>query len=320
MPEWDRATLIGIAVHNLDGKTVMGTPYPLQVFIVSPKITKELLYQPGLRSGYDLDTDQWLVPPEPARSHDVEKEYNAWYVYALETVDKLKSLIKYNPTRATEYWKYLHRRRREEENSGRGDYSIFNIIFKMVVNKGLVGDLDKLTGEHTASKEAAQQTLSAKLPDGGFCHRHIRHGVYKLEQPYDWEKDSSFREAALPQHRLQWQPGTEGKGFVLTNGSVWTWPTVAMRPQHWQMNGKVKAMGQRNIPGSSFHITPEGNVWQYGEGRSLARDTRGMIRNADPNLNVDTDMLPPVPVQNDPFGHAENLMWNAQPQTLGFSL
>ncbi len=108
MPEFDRARLIGMVVHNLDGTKVAGCPYPLQVYIVSPKITKEMLYQPGLRSGYDIDTDTWIIPPEPNRVHDVQKEYNAFYVKAMEVLDKLHSLIKHNPIRAKEYYTYLH--------------------------------------------------------------------------------------------------------------------------------------------------------------------------------------------------------------------
>ena len=37
-----------------------------------------------------------------------------------------------------------------EQSKGKGDYNIFNIIFKMLNNRGIVPKLDALTGERTA--------------------------------------------------------------------------------------------------------------------------------------------------------------------------
>jgi hypothetical protein len=153
LPGWDRAALISLVLRELDGKKVGGTPFPIQTYIVSPKITKELLYQVGLRSGYDIINEQWIVPPERSRAHDTQKEYNGFYVFALQVFDKLEQLIKYEPERAIEYFHYLHNWRHREQLAGKGDFSEANIIWKMLAKRGFTEEMDKLTGEHTASAQ-----------------------------------------------------------------------------------------------------------------------------------------------------------------------
>lgn len=150
MPEWDRSALIA-KLLPLDGTKIAGTNFLLQTFVVSPKITPELKFQKGLRSGYNINTNAWINPPDPTLAHDVEKEYNAFYIFSLETLDKLKSLIKFNPQQAKEYVSYLHRRRREEADKMLGDYGIFNIAWKMLDRSGMLGELEGLTNEHSSA-------------------------------------------------------------------------------------------------------------------------------------------------------------------------
>jgi hypothetical protein len=139
----------------------------------------------------------------------------------------------------------------------------------------------------------------------------------------DWQ---DVKLAGLPQHKLEWNPGQEGKGFILKDGSVWTWPTKDMRPNHDQK--KQQARVERNyetdaIPSSNFHINSDGSVWQFNPFRGpdakperfLDQDQRAMIANA--GLEVGS-LLPSAPVQADPYGHAENLMWSLPQIQSGF--
>lgn len=106
-------------------------------------------------------------------------------------------------------------------------------------------------------------------------------------------------------HRLEWTIGREGKGFICADGSVWTWNTQDMRPMHWQKNGAAKHIGLQPRCETSFHINPDGLVWQYGEGRKLTWDDQNAIAYADGNLHFET-VLPKV--EADSYGHATRLL------------
>ncbi len=150
LPNWDRAKLIGYMVTNLDGQKVPGCPFPLQCFVVPPTITPYDLYQPGLRSGYDVESDTWLEPPDRTRIHDVEREFNADYTYALESADKMERLLRYAPDRAVDYWHQIHKRRRRDQAAGKGDYSQANIVYKFLANRGLFPEIAQASGEYIA--------------------------------------------------------------------------------------------------------------------------------------------------------------------------
>lgn len=146
-PEWSRAEMIGLMVEHLDGEKLPGTTYDLQLFIQPPEIKPEDIFKPGLRSGYLLDEDRWLVPPDRSRVHDIEHEMNDTYTYALENADKMDRLIKYEPHKAVLFWHQLHRRRARDQRSGKGDFSPSNVAYKMIVNRGLTKDLEKIMGQ-----------------------------------------------------------------------------------------------------------------------------------------------------------------------------
>lgn len=153
-PEWSRAEMIGLMVSNIDGTKLPGTTHPMQCFVVPPDIPQENLYKPGLRSGYDLFSEVWVNPPERDRIHDVEKEFNNLYVYALESVDKMERLLRYEPDKAIEYWHQIHRRRRRDQQAGKGDFSESNIVYKMLDKRGLIPQIADLSGEYIAKKSA----------------------------------------------------------------------------------------------------------------------------------------------------------------------
>lgn len=149
-PEWSRAEMIGVMVSNIDGTLLPGTGYQMQCFVVSPKVTKEDLYKPGLRSGYDIDLDQWIVPPDKGRSRDVEREMNEAYTIALEAADKMEKLLRYEPQKAIMYWHQIHKRRQRDMQAGKGDYAPSNIIYKMLNNRGLFPEISQVSGEYIA--------------------------------------------------------------------------------------------------------------------------------------------------------------------------
>lgn len=149
-PEWSRAEMIGVMVEHIDGMRLPGTPHPMQCFVVPPGVTKEILYQPGTRSGYDLSSEEWIVPPERDRALDVKAELNSYYVYALESADKMERLLRYEPDKAKLFWHQIHKRRRADMQAGKGDYSLSNIVYKFLANRGLFPEISELTGEYIA--------------------------------------------------------------------------------------------------------------------------------------------------------------------------
>ena len=149
-PEWSRAEMIAIMVDEVDGTTLPGTTHPMQCFVVAQGIRPDDLYKPGLRSGYLISADRWLVPPERDRVHDVAREQSADYQYALECADKMERLLRYEPDKAVTFWHQIHSRRRRDQQLGKGDYSQSNIIYKFLANRGLFPQLSEVSGEYIA--------------------------------------------------------------------------------------------------------------------------------------------------------------------------
>lgn len=143
-PEWSRAEMIGIMVKEFDGVLLPGTTHDIQAFVVSEKLKPKDLYRPGLRSGLDLDTNKWIVPPNRHLTHDVEHEMNVAYTYALEVCDKMDRLLKFEPNKAKRYYEILHGRRQKDQATGRGDFSESNIAYKALANHGYFNKLRDL--------------------------------------------------------------------------------------------------------------------------------------------------------------------------------
>lgn len=150
-PDWVRADLIAMMIEKCDGTIVPGTTHPIQCFVVNPKqFTKEDLYKPGLRSGYDLDKGEWIVLPEKSRSIDVSLRWPEHIRYAKDCADKMKMMLRYDKYAVKTYWDFLHRQRFLDQRAGKGDYAISNIVYKMLNNEGLLDDISEVTGEHIA--------------------------------------------------------------------------------------------------------------------------------------------------------------------------
>lgn len=88
-------------------------------------------------------------------------------------------------------------------------------------------------------------------------------------------------------HMLGYDPRVhqEGKGFLLTDGFVWTWPTKDLRPMHMAYSGRVKASGKQTVPGTAFHIDGDGGIYFWGEGRAHTPEQQKAVLEADPRLH-----------------------------------
>ena len=149
-PEWSRAEMIGVVVENIDGQTLPGTPFPMQCFVVPPDVAKSDLYQVGMRSGYDLFAEEWLVPPDKSRVHDVEQEMNHSYTMAIQDADKMDRLLRYEPDKAITFFKQIKKRRQRDMKAGKGDYSPSNISYKMLANRGYFEKISEISGIYIA--------------------------------------------------------------------------------------------------------------------------------------------------------------------------
>lgn len=239
-PEWSRAEMIGVMISNCDGKKLPGTPFPLQDFVVPAGITREDLYKPGLRSGYDLATGTWVVPPDRKRVHDVESEMNESYTIALENADKMDKLLRYEPEKAIQFWHQIHKRRQRDQKAGRGDYAPSNVTYKMLSNRGLFPRLEEASGEYIA--HATPRDSSNK----------VGHTSQPLSSvPQDSEKTSQSQSSS-------WRD--RGDGTPTTTGNDHMGSVHISHPAPPSTDESASAFS-RPEPGSSFqdhgHMPPD---------------------------------------------------------------
>lgn len=199
-PEWSRGEMIGIMVKDCDGTLVPGTPFPLQDFVVSSKLTKQDLYKPGMRSGYDMAMDQWIVPPDKSRVHDVEHEMNLAYTQGLEAADKMDRLLQFEPLQAIRYWHVIHKKRQRDMANGMGDYATSNVVYKTLANRGMFERISELTGEHIA-KIAANEYGS--LDEVSAAHPNVE--SFAAERPWDGH---------ITLNGLKVAPENQGNGYA----------------------------------------------------------------------------------------------------------
>ncbi len=155
LPEWSRAEMIGIMTTQVDGTKLPGLPYALQVFVMPKDVKPADKYQSHIRSGYSLDDQKWVEPPDKTRVMDIEREENAWYVEGLEAADKMQALLRYEPIKAVHYLHQIHARRQRE--SEHGDFGLANIIYKFLDRRGLLDRVHAL--EKTASSHSSINDL-----------------------------------------------------------------------------------------------------------------------------------------------------------------
>jgi hypothetical protein len=186
-PEWSRAEMIALMVDKMDGRMLPGTQFPMQDFVVGEGIKPSDLYKPGLRSGYNLDNNKWIVPPERDRAHDVQKEEGGFYAWGLQMADKMERLLKYEPEQAIAFWHSIHKKRQRDMMKGKGDFSESNIVYKFLANRGLFPQLSEASGEYIA-KTAANDWFapSYMIPDDA------KQQIHQWAQTLPWPEGSKF--------------------------------------------------------------------------------------------------------------------------------
>lgn len=138
-PNIIRADMISLMVENLDNVLVPGTTHVLQCYVVPVEVQADLLYQPGLRSAYDLDRNKWIVPPEKDRVYDPYSQVPALMGWVHDQAEKLKLLQAYDPYGAKEFLHQIHQRRMRDQKQGKGDFSESNILWKFIEHEDLTG-------------------------------------------------------------------------------------------------------------------------------------------------------------------------------------
>jgi 2'-5' RNA ligase len=174
-PKETRRDLIAMGIDKLDGTFLPGGSHPLQFFVISEGIEPQDLYQPGLRSGYDLGARQWLVEPEKSRVHDIALEFPDVYQRASEIGEKMRIMLDTDqPEMAKELWKQVHMKRMLDQQAGLGDFCEGNVVYKWLVHEGLVDRLRKELRLQISTKVAVDwggnldpAALDAELEVGG---------------------------------------------------------------------------------------------------------------------------------------------------------
>jgi hypothetical protein len=136
-----RKLLITEVINHIDGAYLPGTTHPLQHFVVLVGNKPEDLYRPGLRSAWDFQTRDWLVPPEKERTHNVMRELPLIYLRAHAIAEKMRVALSSDPDAAKRLFKRIHIKRTNDQRAGRGDFSEGNIVYKYLLHEGLFDQL-----------------------------------------------------------------------------------------------------------------------------------------------------------------------------------
>jgi hypothetical protein len=296
LPEWSRAEMIGLMIESADGTLLPGTSFPLQCFVVPSQITTEQLYRPGLRSGYDIDMMHWLVPPDPNRDHDVQAQENGFYMYALESADKLERMIRYEPDKAIQYWHAIHRRRHDDQAKGKGDFAESNILYKFLNKRGLFEQLSQLTGEHIAASENPFGVTVRTMKRDGYNDEDIADWSNYLAQHNEDDRDTGELDDVSDEQVERWYENWETEGR----------PHIASRPNMTSSSKMLYKRAAVPIAQKAY----EGIVANQGVTISLngVQPTSGYSYSTDPQqTTVPVAQLTPEAVGNYIANHMTEL-------------
>lgn len=150
-PEQIRRMLILLVTTELDGTDLPGTPHPLQNFVQKVGASPEDMFKPGLRSAWDFQTHEWLVPPDKTRAHNPVLEFPEIFEKAKAIGEKMTILLDHHDYDAA---KDLYKEVHEKRGMDPSDYSEGNIEYKWLAHKGLFERLNNEAGMHIAHKLA----------------------------------------------------------------------------------------------------------------------------------------------------------------------
>lgn len=240
-----RRALVEMNIDFLDGTSLPGSTHPMQFFTVSPGITFDDQFQPGLRSGFDLDAMTWVVPPEESRSRTIQNAYPDVFERASDIADKMKLMLDNGDAeRAVELWKQVHKKRQEEQRAGGGDYAEGNIVYKWLVHEGLVDRLrhelglqitthvkqavewgpmkiDQLSEAYEFQMPPDVEQRFVQMMECPECHHHLRNVDGKIYCEYCGWQPRTTKVAAWPQFQDDDDPPSEERiTFTVSDGGA----------------------------------------------------------------------------------------------------
>lgn len=165
-PKQTRKELVTMVINEVDGTILPDTTHPVQNFVNSVGSVPEDRFKVGMRSGYNLRTREWLVPPEKERAHDVALEYPDIYARAQEMATKMEDALDHDPDAARELFEQIHLKRRLDEEAGLGDFSEGNIVYKWLLHQGLFDRIRNDLGVYIASVYEGQYVVPGNYEDG----------------------------------------------------------------------------------------------------------------------------------------------------------
>jgi hypothetical protein len=317
-PEWSRAEMIALMVDKMDGRMLPGTQFPMQDFVVGEGIKPSDLYKPGLRSGYNLDNNKWIVPPERSQAHDVKTIEGGFYAWGLQMADKMERLLRYEPDAAIAFWHSIHNKRRIDMQKGKGNFAESNIIYKMLANRGLFPALSQASGEYIAKKvpeppnyqvgSLGKHCSNCKMYDHGQCwgygNKKVKaewvcdswadeHKTTKIAAPFD-RQVAKFAYDPFVNHILLGEMGKEEGEMLshnqLAENDIWEDPQRLIYGQV-NRNGWAQSQGRPMI----FPGGPKSNYMvQYQAEEALRRAVPGT------KFTNPRDMLRPEWAIDDP--------------------
>lgn len=209
-PNTARKQLIHMSIEHLDGTFLPGTTHPIQFFVVPPGTLPGDLYQPGLRSAFDLHDRLWIVPPERERSHNIETEMPELFRRASEMADKMSEMLDHDKEAARQLWHDIHKKRQLDQTAGMGDYSEGNIVYKYLLNQGLFERIRNELGEYIAKTAGGVFVVN----EGWYCdecgngpwknlelfalHREGVHGWTPKPDQRAWSKSAGVQMVYVP--------------------------------------------------------------------------------------------------------------------------
>jgi hypothetical protein len=164
--EEDRAELIAIVLESLDGSFFPRTRHQYQHFVQPFGVDIEDLFILGLRSAWDFEDNEWVLPPKRSYAHNVMEEKPDWILAGVQVSDKINTLIDHHHyEEAKKMYKDVHARRKEDQIQY-GDYSEGNVIYKFLDNNGTFDRLRNIGQKISVKKTSIFEDMAEKYAVG----------------------------------------------------------------------------------------------------------------------------------------------------------
>ena len=164
--EEDRAELIAIVLESLDGSFFPRTRHQYQHFVQPFGVDIEDLFILGLRSAWDFEDSEWVLPPKRSYAHNVMEKKPDWVLAGVQISDKINTLIDHHHyEEAKKMYKDAHAKRKEDQIQY-GDYSEGNVIYKFLDNNGTFDRLRNIGQKISVKKTSIFEDMAEKYAAG----------------------------------------------------------------------------------------------------------------------------------------------------------